>query len=297
MRWHMDSRKSLSQRVPVWMAMPSIVLFSTLVILPAAMSIYFSLTSWDGLSPVMKFVGLQNYKDMMHDERFWNAFRNSIFLAVALTILENIVALGLSLLVANVRKGKTFFRSIFYLPNLLSGIVTGYIWVALMNYSFGVFNVALNKLGIASVDWLGNPSLALWSIIFVMVWKGAGYYMIIYIAGLNAIPKDILEAADIDGASPIRKFFSITIPMLAGTFTINLTLALINGLKVFDQIVAMTSGGPGFATETLTYQIYTVAFSEGKQGYGTAVAMVLFLLTMTFSVIQTKVTRHFEVEA
>jgi raffinose/stachyose/melibiose transport system permease protein len=293
----MDSRKSLSQRVPVWMAMPSIVLFSTLVILPAAMSIYFSLTSWDGLSPVMKFVGLQNYKDMMHDERFWNAFRNSIFLAVALTILENIVALGLSLLVANVRKGKTFFRSIFYLPNLLSGIVTGYIWVALMNYSFGVFNVALNKLGIASVDWLGNPSLALWSIIFVMVWKGAGYYMIIYIAGLNAIPKDILEAADIDGASPIRKFFSITIPMLAGTFTINLTLALINGLKVFDQIVAMTSGGPGFATETLTYQIYTVAFSEGKQGYGTAVAMVLFLLTMTFSVIQTKVTRHFEVEA
>ncbi len=279
------------------MALPSIVLFSGLVILPAFLSIYFSLTNWDGLSPVMKFVGLQNYKDMMRDERFINAFKNTIVLAISLTILENIVALALAMLVNKVIKAKTFFRSIFYIPNLLSGIVTGYIWVALMNYSFGVINLFLNKLGIESIDWLGNSSLALWSIVFVMVWKGAGYYMVIYIAGLNAIPSDILEAADIDGASAFKKFVRITIPMLAGTFTINLTLALINGLKVFDQIVAMTSGGPGFATETLTYQIYTVAFSEGRQGYGTAVAMVLFLLTMVFSIINTKITRSFEQEA
>jgi len=290
-------RNQLSQRPPVWMALPSIVLFSGLVILPAFLSIYFSLTNWDGLSPVMKFVGLQNYKDMMRDERFINAFKNTIVLAISLTILENIVALALAMLVNKVIKAKTFFRSIFYIPNLLSGIVTGYIWVALMNYSFGVINLFLNKLGIESIDWLGNSSLALWSIVFVMVWKGAGYYMVIYIAGLNAIPSDILEAADIDGASAFKKFVRITIPMLAGTFTINLTLALINGLKVFDQIVAMTSGGPGFATETLTYQIYTVAFSEGRQGYGTAVAMVLFLLTMVFSIINTKITRSFEQEA
>ncbi len=279
------------------MALPSIILFSGLVILPAFLSIYFSLTNWDGLSPVMRFVGLQNYKDMMRDERFINAFKNTIVLAISLTILENIVALALAMLVNKVIKARTFFRSIFYIPNLLSGIVTGYIWVALMNYSFGVINLFLNKLGIESIDWLGNSSLALWSIVFVMVWKGAGYYMVIYIAGLNAIPSDILEAADIDGASAFKKFVRITIPMLAGTFTINLTLALINGLKVFDQIVAMTSGGPGFATETLTYQIYTVAFSEGRQGYGTAVAMVLFLLTMVFSIINTKITRSFEQEA
>lgn len=279
------------------MALPSIILFSTFVILPSILSIYFSLTQWDGLSPVMKFVGLQNYVDMLHDERFANALKNTIFLAVMLTILENVVALALALFVDKVVKGKTLFRSIFYIPNLLSGIVTGYIWVALMNYSFGVFNLFLNKFGFASVDWLGNPSLALWSIIFVMVWKGAGYYMVIYIAGLGGIPKDLLEASAIDGASAMRRFFAITIPMLAGTFTINLTLALINGLKVFDQIVSMTSGGPGFATETLTYQIYTVAFNEGRQGYGTAVAMILFLLTLAFSVINTKITRKFEVEA
>ncbi len=278
------------------MAFPSILMFSLFVIMPAVMSIYFSLTSWDGLSPHMQFIGLRNYMDLIHDERFWNAFRNTIFLAVALAILENIVALTLALILDKVLKARTLFRSIFYLPNLLSGIVTGYIWVALMNYSFGIFNVVLNHLKIASINWLGNPGIALWSIIFVMVWKGAGYYMIIYIAGLNSIPSDILEAADIDGVSPIRKFFSITVPMLAGSFTINLTLSLINGLKVFDQIVAMTSGGPGFATETLTYQIYTVAFSEGKQGYGTAIALILFLLTMVFSLVETKLIRRFEVE-
>jgi ABC-type sugar transport system permease subunit len=289
-------KTGLIKRIPVWMAFPSILMFSLFVIMPAVMSIYFSLTSWDGLSPHMQFIGLRNYMDLIHDERFWNAFRNTIFLAVALAILENIVALTLALILDKVLKARTLFRSIFYLPNLLSGIVTGYIWVALMNYSFGIFNVVLNHLKIASINWLGNPGIALWSIIFVMVWKGAGYYMIIYIAGLNSIPSDILEAADIDGVSPIRKFFSITVPMLAGSFTINLTLSLINGLKVFDQIVAMTSGGPGFATETLTYQIYTVAFSEGKQGYGTAIALILFLLTMVFSLVETKLIRRFEVE-
>ena len=290
-------QQSLSRRVPVWMALPSITLFSLFVILPAFLSIYFSLTSWDGLSPVMKFIGLQNYIDIAHDSRFWNAFRNSILLAVVLAVVENIVALALALLLDKVIKAKTLFRSIFYLPNLLSGIVTGYIWVALMNYSFGIFNVLLTHIGMTPVDWLGNPKIALWSIVFVMVWKGAGYYMIIYIAGLNSIPQDILEAADIDGVRPVRKFFSIIVPMLVGSFTINFTLSLINGLKVFDQIVAMTSGGPGFATETLTYQIYTVAFSDGRQGYGTAVAMTLFLLTLVISIVETKLTRRFEVEA
>lgn len=279
------------------MSLPSIILFSVFVILPAVLSIYYSLTSWDGLSPHMTFIGLRNYSDLLHDSRFWNAFRNSVVLAVVLSITSNVVALALALLVNRIRIGRTLCRSSFYLPNLLSGIVSGYIWVALLNYSFGVVNTFLNMLGMESVDWLGNPDLALWSVIFVLTWKGAGYYMIIYIAGLNNIPKDILEAADIDGASSWRKFISVVIPMLVGSFTINLTLSLINGLKVFDQIISMTSGGPGFATETLTYQIYTVAFSEGRQGYGTAIAMVLFLLTLVFSVVQTRLTRRFEVEA
>ena len=290
------SNKSLSRRVPSWMAMPSIFLYSLLVILPAVLSIYYSLTNWDGLSPRMTFIGLRNYKDLMTDARFWNAFKNSIVLAVVSSLTSNAAALALALLVTKIRKVRTLCRSAFYLPNLLSGIVSGYIWVALLNYSFGVVNQLLNAIGFESIDFLGNPKLALWTVIFVITWKSAGYYMIIYIAGLNSISTDILEAADIDGCSAWSKFIRVTVPMLVGTFTINLTLSIINGLKIFDQIVSMTSGGPGFATETLTYQIYTVAFSEGRQGYGTAIAMVLFLLTLLLSVLNTKLTRHFEVE-
>lgn len=290
------SNKSLSRRVPSWMAMPSIFLYSLLVILPAVLSIYYSLTNWDGLSPRMTFIGLRNYKDLMTDARFWNAFKNSIVLAVVSSLTSNAAALALALLVTKIRKARTLCRSAFYLPNLLSGIVSGYIWVALLNYSFGVVNQLLNAIGFESIDFLGNPKLALWTVIFVITWKSAGYYMIIYIAGLNSISTDILEAADIDGCSAWSKFIRVTVPMLVGTFTINLTLSIINGLKIFDQIVSMTSGGPGFATETLTYQIYTVAFSEGRQGYGTAIAMVLFLLTLLLSVLNTKLTRHFEVE-
>jgi ABC-type sugar transport system permease subunit len=273
------------------------VLFVGFVLVPSISSIYYSLTSWDGISRNMDFIGLRNYVDIFKSERFWNSFRNTLFFTIALTLIENVVALSLALLVNKLKRTQTLFRSIFYLPNLLSGIVTGYIWVALMNYTFGVINQVFNSIGLPSVDWLGNPDLALWSVIFVMVWKSSGYYMIIYIAGLSGIPKELIEASQIDGASGWRQFVSITMPLLASTFTINLTLSLIGGLRVFDQIVAMTSGGPGFATETITYQIFSVAFSEGKQGYGTALAILLFLITMVFTGLQSWVTRRFEVEA
>lgn len=283
--------------IPYWLCMPAVVLFVGFVLVPSISSIYYSLTSWDGISRNMDFIGLRNYVDIFKSDRFWNSFRNTLFFTVALTIIENVVALSLALLVNKLRRTQTLFRSIFYLPNLLSGIVTGYIWVALMNYTFGVINQVFNSIGLPSVDWLGNPDLALWSVIFVMVWKSSGYYMIIYIAGLSGIPKELIEASQIDGASGWRQFVSITMPLLASTFTINLTLSLIGGLRIFDQIVAMTSGGPGFATETITYQIFSVAFSEGKQGYGTALAILLFLITMVFTGLQSWVTRHFEVEA
>ncbi len=283
--------------IPYWLCLPAIVLFVGFVLVPSISSIYYSLTSWDGISRNMDFIGLRNYVDIFKSERFWNSFRNTLFFTIALTLIENVVALSLALLVNKLKRTQTLFRSIFYLPNLLSGIVTGYIWVALMNYTFGVINQVFNSIGLPSVDWLGNPDLALWSVIFVMVWKSSGYYMIIYIAGLSGIPKELIEASQIDGASGWRQFVSITMPLLASTFTINLTLSLIGGLRVFDQIVAMTSGGPGFATETITYQIFSVAFSEGKQGYGTALAILLFLITMVFTGLQSWVTRRFEVEA
>jgi multiple sugar transport system permease protein/raffinose/stachyose/melibiose transport system permease protein len=285
--------------VPYWLCLPAFLLFTGFVIFPAVSSFYYSLTSWDGLNKTMEFIGLRNYADMFRDKRFYNAFKNTIILTVALTLLENVTALGLALLVDRVKVAKTVFRSVFYIPVLLSGIVSGYIWVALLNYTFGVVNHVLGDLGLKflMIDWLGNPRFTLGTVIAVMVWKSSGYYMIIYLAGIANIPKDLLEASSIDGASGWAQLRKIVLPLLAGTFTINLTLSLINGLRVFDQIVAMTSGGPGFATETFTYQIYSVAFAEGRQGYGTALAIILFAVTLVFATLQNIVLRRREVQA
>ena len=294
----MAKKRRLISQVSYGMLLPAFLLYTGFVIVPALSSFYYSLTSWDGLSNMMPFIGLRNYMDMFHDIRFFTAVKNTMFIAIAATILENAVALGLALLVDRIKIFKSFFRSVFYIPVLLSGIITGFIWSVMMNYSFGVINqfFALIHLDILRLNWLGDPKIALISILLTMIWKGAGYYMIIYLAGLQGIPQEILEASRIDGASGLQQFRFITFPMLAGAVTINMTLSLIGGLKVFDQVAVMTDGGPGFATETIAYQIFKVAFADSKQGYGTAVAVMLFAITLVFSAIQLALLRKREVE-
>lgn len=166
------------------------------------------------------------------------------------------------------------------------------------NYNFGTFNSILKSMGLedARQDWLGNTSLTLIMIGLVLVWKGAGYYMIIYLASLQSVSTDLIEAAQIDGATAIQRFRHITIPMISGAFTINFTLSLINGLKVFDQINVMTDGGPGFTSETLVYLLYKVGFNEGRQGFGTAVGIMLLFIIIILNTIQQKFLRSREVQ-
>ncbi len=194
--------------------------------------------------------------------------------------------------------GKNAFRSAFYLPVLVSGIVSGFIWKIMYNYNFGTFNTILKNIGLedARQDWLGNTSLTLIMIGLVLIWKGAGYYMIIYLASLQSVSTDLIEAAQIDGATAVQRFRHITIPMISGAFTINFTLSLINGLKVFDQINVMTDGGPGFTSETLVYLLYKVGFNEGRQGFGTAVGIMLLFIIIILNTLQQKFLRSREVQ-
>ena len=166
------------------------------------------------------------------------------------------------------------------------------------NYNFGAINSILSGVGLDGLkqDWLGNTSLTLIMVGVVLVWKGAGYYMIIYLASLQSVSTDIIEAAEIDGAGPFQKFKSITLPLISGAFTINFTLSLINGLKVFDQISVMTDGGPGFTTETLVYLLYKVGFNEGRQGFGTAVGIVLLFIIIILNMVQQKFLKSREVQ-
>ena len=293
----MKQKKGLD-KVTIAFIAPAFIFFTLFIIVPTISSVYYSFTSWDGISPNVKFIGLANYKEIFTSARFGNALKNTVILTVFISICENVMALVLALIVDNVRWGKNAFRSAFYLPVLVSGIVSGFIWKIMYNYNFGTFNTILKNIGLedARQDWLGNTSLTLIMIGLVLIWKGAGYYMIIYLASLQSVSTDLLEAAQIDGATPIQRFRHITIPMISGAFTINFTLSLINGLKVFDQINVMTDGGPGFTSETLVYLLYKVGFNEGRQGFGTAVGIMLLFIIIILNTLQQKFLRSREVQ-
>lgn len=278
--------------------LPSLLIYTLFVIVPTAGSIYLSFTSWDGISEDVRYIGLANFAEILQSTRVHNALKNTLVMTVSLVVLENILAILLAVLVDKVRWFKKLFRSIFYFPTLLSGIVMGFVWAMILNYNFGVFNQLLNSVGLGSltVDWLGDPKYAMLAVVLATVWKGAGYYMIIYLAGLQGIPAELNEAASIDGANGWQQFRHITFPLLAGSLTVCMVLSMISALKIFDQIAVMTDGGPGFETETLTYIIYKVGFGELRQGFGTALAMVLFLLIMIITVIQVKFLRKREVQ-
>ena len=293
----MNQQKGLD-KVTIAFIAPAFIFFTLFIIVPTISSVYYSFTSWDGISPNVKFIGLANYKEIFTSARFGNALKNTIILTVFISICENVMALALALIVDNVRWGKNAFRSAFYLPVLISGIVSGFIWKIMYNYNFGTFNTMLKNMGLenARQDWLGNSALTLIMIGLVLIWKGAGYYMIIYLASLQSVSTDLLEAAQIDGATAIQRFRHITIPLISGAFTINFTLSLINGLKVFDQINVMTDGGPGFTSETLVYLLYKVGFNEGRQGFGTAVGIMLLFIIIILNTVQQRFLRSREVQ-
>ncbi|MCL6602960.1 MAG: sugar ABC transporter permease [Paenibacillus sp.] len=278
--------------------LPSFILYTLFVIIPTLGSVYYSFTSWDGVSSDVRFIGFANFVEIWNSPRVHNALKNTMLLTVSLVILENIVAIMLAMLVDKVRWFRNLFRSVFYFPVLISGIVMGFVWTIILNYNFGVVNQMLDSIGLGAyiVDWLGNPKYAMLSIILSTVWKSAGYYMIIYLAGLQGIPQELTEAASIDGANGRQQFRHITFPLLAGSVTVCMVLSMISSLKIFDQIAVMTDGGPGFETETLTYIIYKVGIGELRQGFGTAMALVLFLIILIITVFQVKVLQKREVQ-
>ncbi len=290
-------KKGVLQKSLLWFVVPALTMYTSFVIVPAISSIYLAFTSYDGITEAsMRFVGFDNFVNIFGSARFHSATLNTVIIAASFTVLVNVIALALAVAVDKVRWGKNIFRSGFYLPVLISGIIAGFIWRIMFNYSFGVINYVLNLIGFGSIKFIDTMPNALLSIIFVLLWKNAGYYMIIYLAALQSISTDLLEAAAIDGANSRQTFRHITIPMLAGSFTINLTLALINGLKIYDEIAILTDGGPGFSTETITYMVYKVAFGEMRQGYGTAMAVVLFLIILVFGGFQSTMLRKREVQ-
>ena len=283
--------------------LPALVLFSLVVIYPVLSSLFYGFTDWDGVSTTANFIGLHNFQHLFADPTFRTAFTNTVIFTGVTALLQNGIALGLALAldyVASWLKGLAGVLRVFFLiPMLLSPLAIGYLGQFIFSPTFGVLDNILTTLHLEgwTRDWLGDPHLALGSVIVANLWQYVGYNMIIYLAGLQAVPRDLYEAANIDGAGVIQQFRSVTWPMLAPATTISLLLTLIGGFKVFDLIFAMTNGGPGYATESVVMQVYREGFQLNHFGYAAATSITLCLFIFGISLALLAVLRRREVTA
>ena len=266
--------------------LPSLVIFITFMIIPIFMGLYISLTDYDGFK-TMNFVGLQNYAAMFKDSYFLVSFKNNIVYTLFTVPGTLILSLLLAVAVNKGIRGSSVFKTVFFFPYITSMVAVGIIWTLLFNPTVGPINNFLKSIGIANPPgWLLSTKSALPAVMIVTVWKWAGYYMIIFLAGLQGIPKQLYEASEVDGTSGLTKFFHITLPLLSPTTFLILILLIINSFQVFDLINIMTEGGPGRATNVLVYRIYQEGFKYMHFGYASAEAYFLFAIILIITGIQ-----------
>lgn len=266
-----------------------VVLYVTVVhFIPIAASLYLSFTRYTILSHPT-WVGVTNYARLLFDDAlFWRAMRNTAQYALEVLPLNIAVSLGLAILVNRVARGAVLFRTLFYMPVVTSIIAVSMIWLWLYEPRSGLLNLLLDKVGLGPVNWLGNPALALHSLVVMRVWRGVGWNMVIYLAGLRGIPQEFYEAADIDGASGIKKFLHITWPLLKPVTYYIIVMGLISTFQTFGEVYAMTAGGPLDSTTTVAYLIYQRAFQYYEMGEASAMAFSLFLVIFGLSLINVR---------
>ena len=278
--------------------LPAAIVYIGLVLLPVAQAVYFSFFRWNGLGPLENFVGLDNYARALGDRVFRGALGNNLQLVVMSLLIQLPLSLALALLVRELTRGRALFRTIFFLPFVLSEVVTGVIWGFIYRPQGGLVNTLIQAVvpGFADTALLAEPSTVLYALFVVITWKFFGYHMILYIAGLQNIPAEIEEAAAIDGCSRLQSLRYITIPLLSSTIRLSVYLSVLGSLQFFDLIWIMTTGGPVGASDTMAIYLYKYAFQRFQLGYGSAIAVILFIICFSFSLIYQRVAmrRDFE---
>jgi putative chitobiose transport system permease protein len=272
--------------------LPTLVILGVFLVYPLVASIWYSFHDYNVVRPPV-WVGLGNYQKLLGDEVFLVSFRNTLVYALGVIPACAIVALVMALLVNQPLRGITFFRVAFYIPVITSIVVVGIVW-KWMYFEDGIINSLLRGLGLVArpIPFLSNPDIALYAIMAVTVWKAAGYYMVLYLAGLQSLPKELEEAAIIDGAGRWQRLWSVTLPLLRPTITLVVVIASIGAMKVFGEIYVMTAGGPANRTTTLVYYVYKQAFTFLNMGYASAIAVTLFLFLIVLSVVNIRVSER-----
>ena len=274
-----------------FLSLPALILFGVFFVYPLLKGIGMSMTNWDGMGEA-KFVGLKNFVDFFSDERAMHDIKTTLIFAIGSAVLLNLVGLGYAFLMNSKFRGKSIARVIIYLPAIISPLIMGYIWYFLLQPGRGFLYHAFSQLGLPDPigNWMSSYPSALAVLVLVNVWQFAGMTMIIYLAGLQSISSDVLEAALIDGASPWQRVAHVTLPLLMPAIRINVVTNIIGSLSVFDVIMSLTEGGPGYSTESLSIYIMRMCYGS-RTGYSTAVAMILFLIILIPVLISMRLTR------
>ena len=280
---------------------PALVLYGTFVLYPYAQAMYIAFTKWRGLRKAPEFIGLENFYDLLikrgGDDHFWNALSHNAIYLVVLPVLTLGFALFLAFMITQKVRGSNFYRVTFFFPQVMSVVAIGILWSFVYHPTIGILSAFLNVLGIENPPvWLGDPDTALWAIVAVTVWQAAGFYMVIFMAGMQSIPTSFYEAAALDGATRSDIFFKITFPLLWETTRSALVFIVIGAMNMFGITFTMTQGGPDRATDVLATLLYEEAFLHSRFGYSTAIAMAYFIIVMLLSFIIMRVTRRQTIE-
>ena len=272
---------------------PAVILLIAFLVVPMIYTVYFSGFKYQIMRPdAMKFIGFENYQKLFSDKNFWLALKNTVYFTVIVVPCQCVLALALALLVSKKFRGVAIFRTMYFAPQLTSMVVISVLWSVLYNANpnTGLINSILVSLGMSPIKFLSDANTAMNSIIFMSAWQGAGYQMMIFLAGLQGIPRDQYEASSVDGVTKFKQFLYITLPGLKGTIKYVIMITMIQAMKLFTQPYIMTQGGPKNSTKTLVYYIYTQGFQKGNFGYACSIAAVFFVIVVCMSMAMKKVT-------
>jgi len=288
--------------------LPPLALYGVFVISPYLQAFQISLTDWRGLSPAYRFVGLENFGRLLHDRYVWNALKDNAILLAALPVTT--IALGLffaSMLNVGGRRsgagvrgvlGSDVYRIVYFFPQVLSVAIIGVLWREMYAPNSGLVNGMLRVVGLGSLarPWLGDPSLAFWCVLVVLIWSNVGFYVVLFSAGMQSIPRDIYEAALLDGASRLTTVLRISVPLLWDTIQVSWVYLAILALDGFAVVQIITNGGPGFSSDVIGLRLYSTAFGDYQFGYASAIGVAMFFLTLSVAVLALRLTRRERVE-
>lgn len=288
--------KNFNRHAHYFFTLPAFLLYAIFFIYPLINGFLYSLTDWDGLSKTHKYIGFDNYGELLSDGRIRNSLSFTFRYALLLIVLTVVLGVVVALLLNRVKKFQSFFRTTYFFPAVLSLITVGLIWNQLFSQALPAFGKAIGS-EMLSKNLLSDPSWAFYGVLFVSLWQGLAIPILLFLAALQSVPQDLLEAASLDGANAWQRFRSVVVPFLIPTLNMVVILSAKSGLTAFDIIVAMTGGGPGRTTESVGLLVYNFAFKEFKFSYASALAMILFVIIGLVSIIQIRSSSRYEVNA